>query len=149
SATAQANRATTQWRRSWTWPRRLDSPCGRLRDNGGVLSEQGRERAAATEQLDLRPRLDDRAVAQDGHSIGQRQRGEPLRGEEDGTAAHRLTQARDDPRLGPRVYRRQRVVENEHGRVGEQRAGERDPLALTSREVDAALADERVPPVRQ
>ena len=43
-----------------------------------------------------------------------------------------------------RVDRRGRVVEQQDLRVGEQRAGERDPLALTARQREALLADDRV-----
>ena len=46
--------------------------------------------------------------------------------------------------LGLGVDRRQRVVEDQDPRVGGQRAGQRDPLALAARQRDAALADQRV-----
>ena len=46
-----------------------------------------------------------------------------------------------DPALGVQVDVRGRLVEDEDPRVGDQRAGERDELALAGRELDAALAD--------
>ena len=58
-------------------------------------------------------------------------------------------QARDDVLLGLGVDGRERVVEHEHARARDQRARERDALALAAREVDAALADQRVVAVRQ
>ena len=47
-------------------------------------------------------------------------------------------------RLGGRVDRGGGVVEDQDARVGEQRAGDRDPLALAAGEREAALADARV-----
>ena len=42
---------------------------------------------------------------------------------------------------------RGRLVQEEHGRVGEQRAGEHQALALAAGELRPLLADERVEPV--
>ena len=50
-------------------------------------------------------------------------------------------QARLDRRLGGRVDRGGGVVEDQDPRVGEQRPGDRDPLALAAGEGQAALAD--------
>ena len=49
-----------------------------------------------------------------------------------------------DRGLGACVDRRGRVVEDQDPRVGEERAGDRDPLALAARERQAALADQRL-----
>src|SRR6185312_14506390 len=49
-----------------------------------------------------------------------------------------------DPRLGRRVQRARRLVQNENGRVLEQRAGDRQPLPLAARQRAAALADHGV-----
>ena len=46
-----------------------------------------------------------------------------------------------DAALGVQVDVRGRLVEDEDPRVGDERAGERDELALAGRELDAALAD--------
>ena len=43
--------------------------------------------------------------------------------------------------LGADVDRRRRLVEDQDPRVGEERAGERDELALAEREPRAALAE--------
>ena len=48
----------------------------------------------------------------------------------------------DHPPLGDRVERRGRLVEHQHTRVGEQRAGDGDPLPLARRQRRAALADD-------
>ena len=57
------------------------------------------------------------------------------------TAGRRFSTSR---RSVSRVDRGHRVVEHEHARAGEERAGERDALPLAAGEVDAALADQRV-----
>ncbi len=49
-----------------------------------------------------------------------------------------------DRRLGGVVDRRGGVVENQHPRGGEHRAGQRDALPLAAREREPALADQRV-----
>ena len=46
-----------------------------------------------------------------------------------------------DPLLGADVDRARRLVEDQDARVGEQRAGEGDELALAEREPGAALAE--------
>ncbi len=52
-------------------------------------------------------------------------------------------------RLGPRVDGGERVVEHEHRRLVEESARERDALLLAARELDAALADDRLEAVGQ
>ena len=64
-------------------------------------------------------------------------------------SAHRRAQPGADARLGRRVDRRGRVVEDQDARVDGERAGDRDPLPLPARERDAALADHRVVALRQ
>ena len=47
-------------------------------------------------------------------------------------------------RLGRRVHRGGRVVEDQDARVHDQRPRDGEPLALAARERDPALADDRV-----
>ena len=54
-----------------------------------------------------------------------------------------------EPPLGERVDRRERIVEDDDARAGDERARERDALALAAGEVDAPLADQRVVAVRK
>ena len=54
-----------------------------------------------------------------------------------------------DQRLGVDVERGQRVVEHQHGRPGQHRAGQRQPLALAAGQAHALLADARVQAPRQ
>src|SRR5439155_17157347 len=49
-----------------------------------------------------------------------------------------------DPRLGCGVDRGGGVVEDQHARIDYERPRDRDPLALSARERDPALADHRV-----
>ena len=67
-----------------------------------------------------------------------------VRDQEDGAVAGRVEHVVHE-RLGRRrVEVRRRLVEHEHGRVGEQGAREREALALAAREPRPVLADERV-----
>ena len=47
------------------------------------------------------------------------------------------------------IEARRRFVENQHARIGENRARDRDALPLPARQLDAALADDRVVAVRE
>ena len=58
--------------------------------------------------------------------------------------AHDLAQRRLDLLLGRRVDRRRRVVEDQDPRVGQERARDRDALALAAAERQPALADARL-----
>jgi hypothetical protein len=51
-----------------------------------------------------------------------------------------------DERLALGVEARRRLVEEEDARLGQDRAGDRHPLALPAGELDAALADHRLEP---
>ena len=63
--------------------------------------------------------------------------------------SHHLGERGADLVLLGRVDGRGRVVEDEHGRVGEDRARDRDPLPLAAREREAALAEHRLVAVGQ
>ena len=57
-----------------------------------------------------------------------------------------LAHALHDLDLERRVHRRERVVEDQHARVRDERAGERDALALPARHGEATVADDAVEP---
>ena len=59
-------------------------------------------------------------------------------------AAHHLGEGGADLVLLRRVDGRGRVVEDQHPRIGEDGAGDRQTLALATREREAVLAEERV-----
>ena len=91
----------------------------------------------------------DAAVVEDDDLVGERDRREAVGDDDRRPAAHRLAQAVADLRLGRRVDRRGRVVEDQDARVDDERARDRDALALAARERDPALADHGVVALRQ
>ena len=95
------------------------------------------------------PGLDDPSVDEHDRAVGELDGREPLRRDEHGAALERRPQPLDEAPLGERVDGRERIVEHDDARTGDERARERDALALAAGEIDAALADERVVAVRQ
>ena len=81
--------------------------------------------------------------------VGERDRRQPVGDDERRPAVHRLAQPALDRLLGGRVDRRGGVVEDQDPRLGDQRPGDRDPLALAAGERQPALADDRVVAVGQ
>ena len=65
------------------------------------------------------------------------------------SAAHHLAERLLDLGFRPHVERRGGVVEDEHPRVREERAGKAEPLPLTARQREALFADDRVDSVRE
>src|SRR5581483_2856853 len=92
----------------------------------------------------VRPVHGDAAVLEHDDLVGERDRRQPVRDDDRRAAAHRLAQPFPDARLGARVDRRGRVVEDQDARVDDERARDRDALPLPARERDPALADHRV-----
>jgi hypothetical protein len=90
-----------------------------------------------------------RPALEHGHPVGERDRRGPVGDHERRAAAHHPAERGTDLVLLRRVDRRGRVVEDEHGRVGQDRAGDRDALALAAREREAAFAEHRVVAVGQ
>ena len=101
------------------------------------------------EQLGVRAARGDPAVLEHDDLVGERDRREPVRDHERRPPGHHLAQRDLDRLLGRRVDRRRRVVEDQDPRVAQQRARDRDPLALAARERQPALADARVVARRQ
>ena len=64
-------------------------------------------------------------------------------------ALGQLEQRLLDHPLGLGVERGGRLIEDQDRRVLEEHAGDREPLLLPAGELDAALADDRVQPIRQ
>ena len=92
----------------------------------------------------MRALLDDPAVLEHDDLAGALDRREAVGDDDRGAAGQQAPQAVLDPALGVDVDVRGRLVEDQDPRVGDQRAGERDELALAGRELHAALADRRV-----
>ena len=67
-----------------------------------------------------------------------------MRDDEGRTSVPKRAQAVANQRFALAVETRRRLVENENARIGEDRARDRDALALAAGELDAAFADDRV-----
>ena len=121
----------------------------RKRTSSHPNSAISRVERAALEQLVVGAAVDDPPRVHDDDLVGERDRREAVGDDEGRPAGHRLAQAALDRRLGGRVDRRGRVVEDQDPRVGDQRPGDRDALALPAGERQAALADDGLVAVGQ
>ena len=102
------------------------------------LAEDG----ARLEELCLRPARGDPAVVEHDDVVRERDRRESVSDDDRRSSAHDLAQPGSDLRLRGRVDRRGCVIEDEDPRIDQERTGDRDALALSSGEGDAALADD-------
>ena len=82
----------------------------------------------------MRPLLDDLAVLEDDDQVGVADRRQAVRDDERGAAVQEPPQRVLDLALRADVDRARRLVEDQDPRVGEQRTGERDELALAERQ---------------
>ena len=103
-----------------------------------------RLRRAAT-QLVVAPALDHLALVEHEDQVGVAGEQQVVRDHQRRAAAHQVADRGGE--LG--VEARGRLVEHEHGGVGEQRAGDRDPLPLAAGQPPAALAEVGVVAVGQ
>src|SRR5262245_25334283 len=97
--------------------------------------------AAVTQQLGVCALLDYSAVLEHDEAIHARDRREAMGDRDHGLAFHQAQQLLLDRELDLAVERRRRLVEHENRRVLEDHACERNALALSARELHAALAD--------
>ena len=128
----------------WLDPRvRTGEPSDQLGRRGllGPVAVQAPVRALAREQLVVRALLDDPAVVEHDDLPGAADRRQAVGDHDRRAPGEQPPHALLDPALGVDVDVRGRLVEHEDPRVGDQRARERDELALAGRELDAALAD--------
>ena len=86
---------------------------------------------------------------QDGDPVGELERRAAVRDQQRGAPGHHLAQGRVDLRLDPRIDGGGGVVQHEDRRVGDQRPGQRHPLALAAGQGEALLADDGAVAVRQ
>src|SRR6185437_17018610 len=103
--------------------------------------------AARREELVLRPALHDAPFLEHQDLVGARDGGQPVRDHERGAPAAEAAQAIANERFALAVEARRRFVENQDARVGQNRARDRDALALAAREADPALAYHGIEPV--
>ena len=113
-----------------------------------ALDQLGVE-AAAREQAFMGPGLDQAPGIEHRDQLGVAHRRQPMGDDDGGALAHQLGERVPHLRLADRVEMRGRFVEDQHRRVLEEGAGDRDALALSAGELHAALADAGVEPVGQ
>jgi hypothetical protein len=87
---------------------------------------------ARGQQLGVRALVDDAAFVEEHDPISQSDRCRPMSDDDRRPPAHHRRERVADLVLLRRVDRRGRVVEDEHPRVGQDRAGDGDALSLTT-----------------
>ena len=92
--------------------------------------------------------FDDLAAVDDQDAVGADDGGEPMRDHQRRAALHQFGERRLHQRLVAGVERRGRLVEQQHRRVLEDRAGDGEALALAARQRHAALAEHGVVALR-
>ena len=125
----------------------MESPASRVE-----LLEPGYQRPvqrASGDELVVGALLDDDPAIEHHDPVGQMQRRLTVRDQQRRATGHDTAERVVHRRLDPRVDRAGGVVEDEDARVVEDRSRERDPLALTARQGQAALADRGVVSARQ
>ena len=93
--------------------------------------------AAERDELVVAAALDHLAVVEHEDQVGVAGEQQVVRDDQRRAVAHEVADRGGELGVEPRG----RLVEHEHRRVGEQRAGDRDPLALAAGEPPAALAE--------
>ena len=93
------------------------------------------------------PRRGHAPAVEQHHHVGDRDRGGSVGDDDRGAAVHHGLHRGADLVLLRRIDGTRGVVEHEDPRVGDDRPGDRDPLALSARQRVPTLADQRVVPV--
>jgi hypothetical protein len=93
--------------------------------------------------------LGDQPFVQDRDAVREPQRRPAVRDQQRGPAPHHPAQRLVDLGLHPRVHGGGGVVQHQDPGVGEQRAGQRDPLPLAAGQGEPLLADHGVVPLGQ
>jgi len=125
----------------------LQSPC-----NLHIIAGRGIELAAvylriesvASEKLIVPPLLRDVAVLHNKDEVGVPDRGEAVCDHKARPAAHEGVHRILDHHFGASVDRARRLVEDEHGGIGENGAGYRDELLLPLGDISGFLVDDRL-----
>ena len=96
----------------------------------------------------VRAFFDDAAFVHYQDAVARENRRQPMRDHDRGALAHQIGQRGGNLRFAFGVERRGGFVEQQERRVAQNGARNRDALALTAGELDAAFADRRVVAVR-
>ena len=106
---------------------------------------------AVLEQLRMRPARDHLAVLEHDHLVRAAEQDRPVTDHDPGRQVLGVgtVELIDSGRLGHRVERSGRVVQEQHGRFREKGPRERHTLALATGEARSPIADQRVVSVRE
>ncbi len=115
----------------------------------GLRPHQPAVRPIAADQLGVPALFDQTAVVEHQDAVGADHARQPVRQDERGAPGGEAIDRLLDHRLVFGVDRGQRLVEDQDRRVAQEGAGDRQPLALAARQHDPALADHRLPALRQ
>ncbi len=115
---------------------------GRQRRLAAPLARHPGERAVGRERRG-RAVLDDPARLEHDDPVGAAGEVERVRHEHGGATGGEAEQVVGEPGLGDGVEPRGRLVEQQHGRVAQQHAGDADPLALAAGQPDAVRPEQR------
>ena len=113
-----------------------------------ALDQLGIE-AAAREKAFMGSSLDEAPGIEHCYQLRVAHRRQPMGDDDGGAIAHQLDQRVPHLPLADRVEMRGRLVEDQYRRVLEEGARDRDALALSAGELDAALADTGLEPLGQ
>ncbi|ERJ36121.1 hypothetical protein L810_0924 [Burkholderia sp. AU4i] len=122
---------------------------GRFGDRLQLRPHQAAIRAVTRDQRRVRALVDHLPLVEHQDAVGADHAGQPVREHERGPPAREPVECLLDQRFVLRVDRRQRLVEQQDRCVAQQRAGNREALALAARQHEPAFADARRITVRQ
>src|SRR5579871_1023543 len=123
--------------------------CGNLRRLALQAPEVAVEAAGVAYELAVGPDFDDPAIRHAHDPVAAAHGGEAMGDDDDGAALGDAAHVALDQPLAVVVERRGRLVEDENARIGRERPGDRDALALAAGEIGAALLDQGVIPLGQ
>ena len=115
----------------------------------GLRPHQPAIRTVAADQLGMAAALDDAAVIEHEDAVGADHARQPVRQDQGRAPLRQPVERLLDHRLVLGIDRGQRLVEDQDRRVAQQCPRDRQTLALSAGQIDAALADDRVIALRQ
>ena len=110
---------------------------------------QPRIEPAGRSQRLMRALLDNAALVEHQNTIARQHRRQPMSNDNRGALTHQLRKRRSNLGLAFGVERRGRLVEQQQRRIAQDCARDRNPLPLSARERNAALANLRFHSCRQ
>ena len=107
----------------------------------GLRAHQPAIGAVAADQLGVPAALDDAAMVEHEDAVGADHARQPVRQDQGRAPLRQPVERLLDHRLVLGIDRGQRLVEDQDRRIAQQRPRDRQTLALSARQIDAALAD--------